>query len=182
MRLVLEYLVIWLYILLCTLYTAFPQLRNICLQYPVFPLSLHHDIGRQKLCLLPRQYSRFLATTFLRWRYKLRWFIILFIYLFIYKLRQEAWITLRVSSTTRSRKKRGKLVIQVARMTILRKQQKKKWKCKNRIERTSIKNQQHIRSSKLINGRLVWYLIHTLLKVGGGGGGIDIMTDLVRYK
>ena len=31
---------------------------------------------------------------------------LLFIYLFIYKLRQEAWITHRASSTTSSRKKK----------------------------------------------------------------------------
>ena len=35
------------------------------------------------------------------------------------------------------------------------------------LRRTPIKNQQHIRSSKLFNGRLVWHLIHTLLKVWG---------------
>ena len=34
--------------------------------------------------------------------------IIYFIYLFIYKLRQETWITLRASSTTRSKKEKTK--------------------------------------------------------------------------
>ena len=38
---------------------------------------------------------------------------------------------------------------------------------KTELGRTSIKNQPHIRSSKLFNGRLVWHLIHTLLKVWG---------------
>ena len=36
---------------------------------------------------------------------------------------------------------------------------------KTELGRTSIKNQQNIRSSSLFNGRLVWHLIHTLLKV-----------------
>ena len=57
--------------------------------------------------------------------------IISFYCFFIYKLRQEAWITHRASSTTRSRKKERKLVIQLKRMTILSKQetemQKQNW-------------------------------------------------------
>ena len=56
-------------------------------------------------------------------------FILLFF--FIYKLRQEAWIAHRASSTTRFRKKERKLVIQLKRMTILSKQetemQKQNW-------------------------------------------------------
>ena len=38
---------------------------------------------------------------------------------------------------------------------------------KTELGRTSIKNQQHIRSSKQFNGRLVWYFIQTLSKVWG---------------
>ena len=57
--------------------------------------------------------------------------IISFYCFFIYKLRQEAWIAHRASSTTRSRKKERKLVIQLKRMTILSKQetemQKQNW-------------------------------------------------------
>ena len=93
-------------------------------------------------------------------------------YLFIYyKLRQEAWITHRASSTTRSRKeekkKQRKLVKQLTKMknTLVSTKKKKKGNAKTELGRTSIKNQQHIRSSKLFNGRLVWHLIHTLLKV-----------------
>ena len=91
-------------------------------------------------------------------------FIHSFIYLFLYNLPQEAWITHRASSTTSSRKKRRKLVIQLTRMKILR-NDKKNANTKTEFGRPSIKNQQHIRSSKLFNGRLVWHLIHTLLKV-----------------
>ena len=57
-----------------------------------------------------------------------------FIHLFIYKLRQEVWITHRASSTTRTKKKNGN--------------------AETELGRTSIKNQQHIRSSKLFNGPL----------------------------
>ena len=42
-----------------------------------------------------------------------------FSYLFIYKLRQEAWITHRASSTTRTRAKKRKLATQLTRITIL---------------------------------------------------------------
>ena len=94
-------------------------------------------------------------------------FIHSFIYLFIYNLRQEAWITHRASSTTISRKKKQtrKLVIQLTRMTILRNDKKRNANAKTELGRTSIKKQQHIRSSNLFYGRLVWHLIHTLLKV-----------------
>ena len=96
-------------------------------------------------------------------------FIHSFIYLFLYNLRQEAWITHRASSTTSSRKKTNKqtrkLVIQLTRMTILRNDKKRNANAETELGRTSIKKQQHIRSSKLFNGRLVLHLIHTLLKV-----------------
>ena len=52
-------------------------------------------------------------------------------------------------------------------MTILRNDKKRNANAKTELGRTSIKNQQHIRSSKLFNGGLVWHLIHTLLKVWG---------------
>ena len=52
-------------------------------------------------------------------------------------------------------------------MTILRNDKKRNANAKTELGRTSIKNQQHIRSSKLFNGGLVWHLIHTLLRVWG---------------
>ena len=52
-------------------------------------------------------------------------------------------------------------------MTILRNDKKRNANAKTELRRTSIKNQQHIRSSKLFNGGVVWHLIHTLLKVWG---------------
>ena len=73
------------------------------------------------------------------------------------------------SSTTSSREKKRKLVIQLTRMTILRNDKKRNANAKTELGRTSLKNQQHIRSSKLFNGRLVWHLIHTLLRGWGGG-------------
>ena len=36
---------------------------------------------------------------------------------------------------------------------------KRNGNAKTELGRTSIKNQPHIRSSKLLNGRLVWYLL-----------------------
>ena len=108
---------------------------------------------------------------FTPWNWSIYSFIHSFIQLFIYNLRQEAWITHRARSTTISRKKNKKkprkLVIQLTRMTILRNAKKRNANAKSELGRTSIKKQQHIRSSKLFNGRLVWHLIHTLLKVGG---------------
>ena len=52
-------------------------------------------------------------------------------------------------------------------MTYFRNDKKRNGNAKTELGTTSIKNQQHIRSSKLFNGRLVWHLIHTLLKVWG---------------
>ena len=40
---------------------------------------------------------------------------------------------------------------------------KRNGNAKTELGRTSIKNQQHIRSSKLFNGRLVWHLIRPLV-------------------
>ena len=75
-------------------------------------------------------------------------FIHSFIYLFLYNLRQEAWITHRASSTTSSRKKKNKqtrkLVIQLTRMTILRNDKKRNANAETELGRTSIKKQQHI--------------------------------------
>ena len=50
-------------------------------------------------------------------------------------------------------------------MTILRNDKKRNANAKTEFGRTSIKNQQHIQSSKLFNGWLAWHLIHTLLKI-----------------
>ena len=41
-----------------------------------------------------------------------------------------------------------------------------------------MKNQQHKRSSKPFNGRLVWHLIHTLK----GLAGVDIINRLIRHS
>ena len=65
------------------------------------------------------------------------------------------------------RKKKRKLVIQLTRMTISRNDKKRNANAKTELGRTSLTNQQHIRSSKLFNGRLVWHLIHTLLRGWG---------------
>ena len=64
-------------------------------------------------------------------------------------------------------------------MTILRNDKKRNANAKTELGRTSIKNQQHIRSSKLFNGRLVWHLIHTLLR---GWGGVDIINRLSEIQ
>ena len=91
--------------------------------------------------------------------------IYLFIYLFIiYKLRQEAWITHKASSTTRSRKKEM-TISNTTNMNdnTLETTKKRNGNAKTELGRTSIKNQQHIRSSKLFNGRLVWHLIRPLV-------------------
>ena len=75
----------------------------------------------------------------------------LIIYLFIYKLRQEAWITHRESSTTWSRKKNNNNNIfntTNKNDNTLEKTKKRNGNSKTELGRTSIKNQQHIRSSK----------------------------------
>ena len=59
------------------------------------------------------------------------------------------------------------ILIQLTRMTYFRNDKKRNGNAKTELGTTSIKNQQHTRSSKLFNGRLVWHLIHTLLKVWG---------------
>ena len=64
-------------------------------------------------------------------------------------------------------------------MTILRNDKKRNANAKTELGRTSLKNQQHIRSSKLFNGRLVWHLIHTLLR---GWGGVDIINRLSEIQ
>ena len=63
-------------------------------------------------------------------------FIHSFIYLFLYNLRQEAWITHRASSTTSSRKKKQtnkKISNTTNKNDNFKKRQKKKCKCRNRI-------------------------------------------------
>ena len=55
---------------------------------------------------------------------------------------------------------------------------KMKQKCKNRIGEDIDKNQQHIWSSKVFNGRLVWHLIHTLK----GLGGVNIINRLSEIQ
>ena len=64
-------------------------------------------------------------------------------------------------------------------MTILRNDKKRNANAKTELGRTSLKNQQHIRSSKLFNGRLVWHLIHTLLR---GWGGVYIINRLSEIQ
>ena len=71
------------------------------------------------------------------------------IYLFIYKHRQEAWITQRASSTTPEKKKK----ISTTNKNDLETTKKGMEMKKTELGRTSIKNQHHVRSSKLFNGR-----------------------------
>ena len=59
--------------------------------------------------------------------------------------------------------------------TLIETTKKKKYKCKVGLGRTSMKNQQHKRSSKPFNGRLVWHLIHSLK----GLAGVDIINRLI---
>ena len=89
---------------------------------------------------------------------------LLFIYLFINFAKRPGSLTEQAPLRVPEKKK---LVIQLTRMTILRNGKKRNANAKTESGRTSLKNQQHIRSSKLFNGRLVWHLIHTLLKVQG---------------
>ena len=90
----------------------------------------------------------------------------LFTYLFIYLFINFAK---RPGSPTEQAPLRGpekkNILIQLTRMTYFRNDKKRNGNAKTELGTTSIKNQQHIRSSKLFNGRLVWHLIHTLLKV-----------------
>ena len=65
-------------------------------------------------------------------------------------------------------------------MTILRNEKKRNANAKTELGRTSLKNQQHIRSSKLFNGRLAWHLIYTLLS--GWGGGVDSINRLSEIQ
>ena len=92
----------------------------------------------------------------------------LFTYLFIYLFINFAK---RPGSPTEQAALRGpekkNILIQLTRMTYFRNDKKRNGNAKTELGTTSIKNQQHIRSSKLFNGRLVWHLIHTLLKVWG---------------
>ena len=65
------------------------------------------------------------------------------------------------------KKKKRKLVIQLFMLNMngntLETTKKRNGNAKTELGRTSIKNQQHMRSSKLFNGRLVWHLIRTLV-------------------
>ena len=86
------------------------------------------------------------------------------IYLFINFAKRPGSLTEQAPLRVPEKKK---LVIQLTRMTILRNGKKRNANAKTELGRTSLKNQQHIRSSKLFNGRLVWHLIHTLLRGWG---------------
>ena len=90
----------------------------------------------------------------------------LLIYLFVSFAKRPGSLTEQAPLRSPEKKKR-KLVIQLTRMTILRNDKKRNAKAKTELGRTPIKNQRRIRSSKLFNGRLVWLLIHALLKVWG---------------
>ena len=99
-------------------------------------------------------------------------------YLFICKLRQKAWITHRASSITKSRrKKKRKLVIQLTRMTLLWKRQKKKCQCKNRIgEDIDKKSTTHKRIEQAVQWRTSVALNTHTLK---GLGSVDIVNRLI---
>ena len=102
----------------------------------------------------------------------------LFIYLFIHLFINFAKRPHKASSITRpreeKRKEKRKLEIQILmEWQYFRNDKKQQWKTE--LGRTLIKNQQLIRSSKLFSGRLVWHLIHTLLKVCG-------VSTSVRHK
>ena len=99
------------------------------------------------------------------------------IYLFINFAKRPGSLTEQAPLRVPEKKK---LVIQLTRMTILRNGKKRNANAKTELGRTSLKNQQHIRSSKLFNGRLVWHLIHTLLR--GWGGGVDIINRLSEIQ
>ena len=64
----------------------------------------------------------------------------IYTYKFIYKLRQEAWITHRASSTTNSRKKKKISNTTKQNDNTLETTKKKKCKCKNRIGKDIDKN------------------------------------------
>ena len=87
------------------------------------------------------------------------------IYLFINFTKRPGSLTEQPPLHVPEEKKKRKLAIQLTRMTILRNDKKRNANAKTEFGRTSIKNQQHIQSSKLFNGWLVWHLIHTLLKI-----------------
>ena len=94
-------------------------------------------------------------------------FIHSFIYLFIIFAKRPGLLTEQAplrfpEKKQKQKKKTRKLVIQLTRMTILRNAKERNANAKTELGRTSIKKQQHIRSNKLFNGRLVWHLIHTL--------------------
>ena len=64
-------------------------------------------------------------------------------------------------------------------MTILRNDKKRNANAKTELGRTSIKNQQHIRSSKLFNSRLVWHFYTHTLK---GLRGVEIINRLSEIQ
>ena len=113
-------------------------------------------------------------------------FSCLFIYLFIHLFINFAKRPHKASSITRpreeKRKEKRKLEIQIlTEWQYFRNDKKQQWKTE--LERTLIKNQQLIRSSKLFSGRLVWHLIHTLK----GLWGVDIsetqvVKDLIKVR
>ena len=84
--------------------------------------------------------------------------------LFIYKLRQEAWITHRSTSITSSRGEKKKKICNTTNKNDNTKKRGMPMQKQN-LGGHRLKNQQHIQSSKLFNGWLVWHLIHTLLKI-----------------
>ena len=96
--------------------------------------------------------------------YSINFLVYLFIYLFIYKLRQEAWITHRSTSITSSRGKKKKKICNTTNKNDNTKKRGMPMQKQN-LGGHRLKNQQHIQSSKLFNGWLVWHLIHTLLKI-----------------
>ena len=99
------------------------------------------------------------------------------LYLFIYKLRQEAWITHRASSTTSSREK--KISNTTNKNDNIKKRQKKKCQCKNRIGEDIVKKS----TTHTIEQAVQWPTsvalnTHTLK----GLGGVDIINRLSEIQ